>query len=300
MRKILFLCLVLPLICCQIKANELTEDYFDIAENYCIEGNYNEALGYLDKILTIEPSNNKAKNLKTVILRISSPQSISYLSSHNNQVREAVELKKAGNKSKELSILSNAVLSNPQNYWACYYLAEFYRANREYNNALIYYQKSLQIKPNFTQCYLDMAVVNLEKKSYNTALQNINKYLETNRNADIAYAIRSRINLNSGNFNSAENDIKTALKINEDISYRLLEAKILFHKKDYEKARDKFEVLSKEIKTSEVYKYLGLCDYELGNYTNALLNLDKAIILSDDDKALNLKYNEIKEKLEKR
>ena len=34
------------------------------------------------------------------------------------------------------------------------------------------------------------------------------------------------------------------------------------------------------------------------NYTNALLNLDKAIILSDEDKSLDSKYNEVKEKLE--
>lgn len=77
-----------------------------------------------------------------------------------------------------------------------------------------------------------------------------------------------------------------------------MEAKILYHKGSYNDARDKFNLLSRNVQTSEVYKYLGLCDYALNNYASALLNLDKAIILSDDDKTLNSTYNEIKTKLD--
>ena len=54
------------------------------------------------------------------------------------------------------------------------------------------------------------------------------------------------------------------------------------------------------MQTAEVYKYLGLCDYALHNYASALLNIDKAIILSDDDKNLNSKYDGIKSELEKK
>ena len=49
-----------------------------------------------------------------------------------------------------------------------------------------------------------------------------------------------------------------------------------------------------DIQTSDIYKYIGLCYYGLKDYNNALLNLDKALILSDDDKFLLLKYNEVK------
>lgn len=300
MKKILLLCLILPFLSFQVTANEITEDYLDIAANYCIEGNYNEALVYLNKILAIEPDNNEAKELKAAAIRVMSPTGVSYLSSHNAQVKQALIFKKQGNKQKELSTLLNAINSNPQNYWACYYLAEYYRKNNNYSNAINYYQKALSVKPNFTQCYLNMAVLQYENKSYGSALTNVNKYIQTNQNADIAYALRAKINLDLNNFPSAQNDIKSALSINDDINYRFIEAKILFKTKNYEKAKEKFEILTKDIKTSEIYKYLGLCDYELGNYTNALLNLDKAIILSDDDKSLNTKYNEIKDKLEKR
>lgn len=299
MKRILFLFLILLLFNCQVKANELTEDYFDIAVNYSIEGNYNEAEVYLNKILAIEPDNELAKNLKAAIERTQQkPKNSSYISSHNSNVRQAEDYKMQGNKDKELSTLLDAASKNSNDYWASYYLAEFYRKNKDYSNALTYYQKTLNSKPTFTQCYLDIAIINFENKLYNLAIQNINKYLETNPKSDTAYALRAKINLNSGNLDLAEQDIKQAIQLNNDISYNLINAKILYYKKDYKNSRKNFEILSNNIKTSEVYKYIGLCDYELGNYANALLNLDKAIILSDDDKTLDLKYNEIKKKLE--
>ena len=96
----------------------------------------------------------------------------------------------------------------------------------------------------------------------------------------------------------AQDDIKKALAIDENISYLLIEAKILYYKGNYDLAREKFNLLSRNVQTSEVYKYLGLCDYAESDYPNAMLNLDKAIILSDEDKSLISTYNDIKKKLE--
>ena len=79
----------------------------------------------------------------------------------------------------------------------------------------------------------------------------------------------------------------------------MIEAKILYYKGEYDDAREKLNILSRNVQTSEVYKFLGLCDYAQKDYRNALLNLDKAIILSDDDKTLNSTYNEIKQILDK-
>ena len=43
---------------------------------------------------------------------------------------------------------------------------------------------------------------------------------------------------------------------------------------------------------------MGLCDYELKDYLSALNNIDKALILSNNDEYLESKYNEIKKILE--
>ena len=69
--------------------------------------------------------------------------------------------------------------------------------------------------------------------------------------------------------------------------------------KRYQQAKDKLEKLTSDIQTAEIYKYIGLCYYGLGNYNEALNNLDKSILLFDDDKTVNSKYNEIKAKIGK-
>ena len=44
---------------------------------------------------------------------------------------------------------------------------------------------------------------------------------------------------------------------------------------------------------------MGYCDIALEDYMSALMNINKALILSDDDEFLEIKYNEIKDILEK-
>lgn len=66
----------------------------------------------------------------------------------------------------------------------------------------------------------------------------------------------------------------------------------------YDESKKLFSSLLSDIQTSKIYEYMSLCDYALKNYRSALMNLDKAIILSNDDVYLENKYNEIKEILE--
>ena len=67
---------------------------------------------------------------------------------------------------------------------------------------------------------------------------------------------------------------------------------------DYKSAKEIFTELLPDIQTSKTYEYMGLCDFAMEDYLSALMNIDKALILSDDDEYLQNKYNEIKEILE--
>ena len=134
---------------------------------------------------------------------------------------------------------------------------------------------------------------------FKNAVNYADKYLSYNQKSDIAYALRAQANMEMNYLIEAQDDIKKALDIEENISYLLIDAKIAYYRGNYDDARDKLNLLSRNVQTSEVYKYIGLCDYAQNDLSNALLNIDKAIILSDDDKDLNLKYNEIKSELDK-
>ena len=67
---------------------------------------------------------------------------------------------------------------------------------------------------------------------------------------------------------------------------------------NYQLAKTLFKELLPYIQTSKIYEYMGYCDLEMKDYMSALMNIDKALILSDDDLYLENKYNEIKKLLE--
>lgn len=293
MKKFILLCLIFP--CLAVCANEVTEDYFDIASDYATYGKYSDAMIYVDKILQIEPNNADAKDLKNTLIRVTNPNAKSYLTYNDKTIQQAQQYKKQGERNKQISTLASAT----NDFWSIFLLAQYYRDNGDYNNAISYFQKATNLKPDYSQNYLGLAQCYSEMGDYKNAVNNLNKYIGYNQNSDIAYALRANANLNLNSLLEAEDDIKRALEIEENISYLLIEAKILYYKGNYDDAREKLNLLSRNIQTSEVYKYLGLCDYAQNNLTSALLNIDKAIILSDDDKELNSTYNDIKATLDK-
>ena len=290
MKKFLLLCLIFP--CMAVFSNELTEDYFDIATNYCTYGKYGDALNYVNKILQIEPNNSDAKELKNTLLRVMNPNVESYLTSTNKNLNQAFSYKKSGNRAGFVNALESG-----NDFWSNYFLAEYYRENNDPNNAIIYYKKSIDLKPNYSQSYLGLGKSYIDDKNYPDAIETLTKYISFNKSSDIAYAWRSVANLNMNYIVEAEDDIKHALNIEENISYLLIEAEILYFKGQYDDAREKLNVLSRIIQSSEVYKYIGLCDYAQNDYKNAMINLNKAIILSDEDKNLVSTYNNIKSAL---
>ena len=293
MKKLILLFLLFP--CIISGANEITEDYFDIASNYCTYGKYEDALIYVNKIIQIEPSNTSAQDLKETLLRLTNINSTSYLNAVNPELKKAYLYKKQGNSKNEISEL----LSMKDNFWANYFLAEHYRNENDFQKAVTYYDKAIILKPNYSQAYLGLAKSCIDLGEYQLAKDKLDKYISYNSNSDIAYALRAKCYMNMNYLSEAENDIKTALDIEENISYLLIEAQILYYKGKFEEAKENLNLLSRNIQTAEVYKFLGLCDYALNDYPSALLNLNKAIILSDEDKTLNSTYNNIKSILEK-
>ena len=291
MKKFILLFLIFP--CLFVSANEMTEDYIDIATNYCTYGKYNDALNYIDKVLKIEPYNNDAKELKNTILRVMNPNVKSYLTSTDANLNKAFTLKKSGDRIGELQVLASS-----NDFWSNYFLAGYYSDNNDFQNAINYYQKAITLKPNYSQSYLGLGKAYLNSKEFTKAIDTFTKYLSYNKNSDIAYAMRAEANMNMNYIIEAEDDIKKALEIEENITYLLIQAKILYYKGDYDNSRQLLNLLSRNIQTSEVYKFIGLCDYAQSDYKNAFLNFDKAIILSDDDKELNSTYNNLKRMLD--
>ena len=175
-------------------------------------------------------------------------------------------------------------------------MADYYRRNNDRTKAISYFIKSVNEKPTFVQCYLQIALCYFEMEQYQQALTYLNQYLKINQEDDFAYALRAKIYNFLGDNTSALSEITTAMAIENNEEYKFIECKILYDLKRYLQARDNLK--NTKLETAEYYKYLGISEAALGNDADAILNLEKSIILYDDDKIVNMKYNELKLKVE--
>lgn len=298
MKKVLLAAfIVLSLCSVSVAANEIEDDYFDIAANYCVLGDYDSAMQYLDKILKINPDNKRASDLKNGLNHVINKDNKSFIDNVSPLVRQAMEYKRAGDETKEWNTLVKAT-EEANAYLAYYYLGNFYRSKKEYKNALNAFSASSSARSDFAPAYLGTAIVLYDMGQFKSVINPIDKYLSFNPDDDLAYAIKSRAEFELGMIYEAENDNNTALKINTCPEYQFDKAKILYAKGKYSESLSLFKKLLSDIQISKIYEYMGLCNMALKNYTQALTDFDRAILLSNDDEYLEMKYNEVKRLLE--
>ncbi len=292
MKRLLVISLILSSLCMPVMANEIIEDYMDIVSNDCVLGDYADAVLYLDKIIKMTPNNQEYKKLKDLLYQLGTTNQKSFISGYNPQLDKAFSAKLAGDRVGEENALKEA--TNGGSFWAYSYLGDYFRDNKKYQEAIDAYFKAYELQPSFTQALLSIAVCYLESGQYDMVNEPIRRFLYQNQQSDVAYAIRAKAYMMLGQYVDAETEIVTALALNNDIEYKLLQGIILTKRGSYPKAINVLSEVAKEVQTSDVYKYLGYCYLGIKDYNNAMLNMDKAIILSDDDNELKTKYNETK------
>lgn len=201
-------------------------------------------------------------------------------------------------------------------------IAASYAKDGKYSQALGYINKALNLEPQNSklnemkndllkitgqnviisqrpmttgnETFLQNAIDCYNRKNFQGAKSNLDTYLSRQPKSDFAFMLRAKTNLNIGEPQSALRDIKSAEAIYSNPEYLLTEAIILSEVGKYEQAKKILLNLSENIQTYLVFKYLGICDYRLGNYKDAALNFDRAIILFEDDKTILPMYNEAK------
>lgn len=299
MKKLLLSIILISLvgIATPVFASEIEDDYLDIASNYCVMGDYNKAMEYLDKILSINPNNKQVQDLKKGLTHVISKDKKSFVEAVNPQVKQAQEYKRIGDEQMELSALTSAT-QGENGYLAYYYLGNFYRLKHDYQKAIDSYNSAVSLRPDFAQAFLASAIVLYDIGKFDSVINPIDKYLSLNPNDDLAYAVKSRAEFSLGMLDESKSDNDKAIELNDCPEYRFDKAKILYKEGNYTESKKLFTELLSDIQTSKIYEYMGLCDIAKQDYMSALMNIDKAIILSDDDEYLENKYNEIKEILE--
>lgn len=269
---------------------EIIEDYMDMVSHNCLLGDYEDAVKYLDRILAITPKDSQIQQMKNLLYQLGTKNQKSFITGYIPELDKVMAYKKIGDNLGESNTLQEA--KKKGNFWIYNYLGEYFKENKEYGAAIEAYFGAYQLEPSFTQALLSIAICYLEAGQYENVNEPIKRFLYYNQQSDLAYAIRAKAFMNLNQLNDAETEIITALALNDDIEYHLIHGIILYKRGNYSKAINVLNDVAKEIQTSDVFKYLGLSYLGRKEYSNAMLNLDKAILLSNDDKELNAKYNE--------
>ena len=376
---ILLVSLIAP--CC---ANELVDDYFDIAQNYLEVGDTTRALEYIDYVLMINPRCTKALQLKTRLLpqesnddlsraamTISKQKNLSdlaildipktdklkiennsdyynkqgkhfyineeydsaiqsffravsvdnknyiannnlgmaYLMKNNLYSAEkyfkkaasisktypqpyinlALLYKQRGDLDKQYSYLKKALDVNPTNYWTYYLLGDYYTSIDDYPASIPYYVDAINLNSNFAPPYLALAIADFKTDKYEQSITTLKNYIEFNPNSDFAYSMLAKNYYILGDYLTAKKYIKTAIRLNPTNIYRLELAKIEYNAGQYSNALLNLQIIEPEYQYPEIYNYIGLCNLALRRYELAIINFNKAIVL--DNKRAIYYYN---------
>ena len=140
-----------------VVANEMVDDYMDIARNYCIIGDYPHAINYFNHILSIDPNNSQVKDIISMLNRFNSNDRKAYATRTNSSIYNAMVAKFNGDSNLTLEYLKKAANSNGFLFYN--FLGEYYRDLKSYNMAIAAFNSALEYNPDFVQAYLAIAQI---------------------------------------------------------------------------------------------------------------------------------------------
>lgn len=278
----------------QLKENPKDyETWFLRASEYYRHDQYARALDDINNALKYTPGNNTDMRIQELMLRA------------NIYIQ-------TGKKEPALADLSEVLQSDPASYMAIYQRANIEYESEQYSKAKSDYQKLQRINPRSTEAMIGLARVAVKENNLGMA----NDYLEQAvaldpNNADI-YMRRASVRRLMGNGNGAVDDMIIALSTDPSNS-KAIEAIVEYGNTDYTAvmtglsnaiaqapkvgmflylramiAQAHFKYLAaisdyEKILDEQLYNYNGLyasigeCQYYLGDFSNALDNVDHAL-----------------------
>ena len=155
------------------------EEYFDMGENYYVNGEYEISIEYFEKCIKINKSNDCLNYIGCCYLGLEDYSTAikvfnSIIASCPNSERPMFNLGRAylklGEFDMALDCFEKAITINPDSEDAYYYLGVYYQQVGDIERAKIYYQKSLEIDNVQSETYLNLGICCFELKLFEEAL----------------------------------------------------------------------------------------------------------------------------------
>ncbi len=168
--------------------------------------------------------------------------------------------------------LTKAIEQNPQSSVANFLLANYFKDNLKYNDAIDYYTKALKINPNYPEALNNRGILFALQNKLNLALKDLNKAIKLSPDIPDGYYNRAMIWETSGKIDEAIIDYKKALKTRPNDKIILLSLSNLYlQKKEFQQSQ---KILNEILKIDPNYylAYYNLANLylDIGNYQEAI------------------------------
>lgn len=147
---------------------------------------------------------------------------------------------------KQEQYFQELVEAYPKDEQALLHLANFYFGQREFDKALVYYKRIVQINPNFSIPYNQMGYIYRYDENYPAAEESFKKYIKLIPNDPNPYDSYAELLLKMGEYEVSIENYEKALEIDPDFlpSHRGI-ATNLVYMREYKKARGQLKHLYK-------------------------------------------------------
>ena len=186
---------------------ELAYRYFISASLAEIDGQYEEARGFLLKAIEQDPDSAYLHAKMAAVLRV--------LKQEQGALEYALK----------------SVALEPGNVESRALLAEIYSQVKDDEAAINEYRRILEMEPQQKRARLILTTLLIRKGQYKAALEELNRLLQDDPNLVIAYYYRGRVYLEMGNHPEAEKAYLEALKLNESMEPALFDLGALYQAK---------------------------------------------------------------------
>ena len=161
-------------------------------------------------------------------------------------------------------------------------LANIYYGMHNYEQAIHYYQKSLEIDPRYKLGLNQLGYIYALTGKFEQAVATLEKYLEVAQDEPNPYDSLGEIYFYAGDYKKAEKNFKKALKMNERFYHSLLHlADVYLDNGSYEKVIDLLKDSAEELEDINqkinVYNNLAIAHWRLGNIDQALENFGNSL-----------------------
>lgn len=258
-------------------ANEITDDYFDIAMNYYNSNNLSKAIEYVEYILKIEPDNVQALELKNKI----NPKAPDRTQAEVLQTAEALNQVKSAESFVILNIPQADVAK--MDYNSDYYNTkgqEFYK-KKDYNSAIEYFFKAISLDKRNQQAYNNLAMAYWMKNNPKLAIKYLKRANFINRKYTQPLVNLSLIYKQLGDEKKQIYYLKKAIRQNPNDywAYYLL-GEYYKDKACYAAAIENYkESIKIDKKFSQAYLGLAMSFFEIEEFNYSILTMEQYLEL---------------------